>query len=268
MRPAQRPLTAHSFLISALLLTVAILTSVTPITSADQKKVSQANSRLPTTLPPNVRQLLISTTASWDSHQGQLWVYHKPKKNSDWQPALFSRSIPILLGSKGLAWGRGSLLNPKGQLKKERDGRAPAGCFAIGKLYGYAPKPPTDTALPYHQVGQWDAWPDNPDNPYYNRHLVIDPKRGIPSWFEKQKMRHGDFAYEWLLEIRHNADPPVPGAGSAIFFHIRRGPDRATSGCTVMKKTDLVRIIKWLRPKSNPHYVVLPQFEYKRLKTY
>jgi len=277
MRPASRPLASLGFLLPAFLLIATHTTYVTSVASADQnkilglfgrKKASRSGTQLPTTLPANVRQLLIATTNGWNTHRGQLWVFHKPGKNSNWQPALFSKSIPILLGSKGLAWGRGSLLNPNGQLKKERDGKAPAGCFAIGKLYGYAPEPPAGTALSYHQVGQWDAWPDDPANPFYNRHIVINPKRGIPSWFEKQKMRHGDFAYEWLLEIRHNAEPPVPGAGSVIFFHIRRGPDRATSGCTTMKKSDLVRIIQWLRPEGNPHYVMLPQSEYTRLKTY
>lgn len=225
-----------------------------------------ADAQLPTQLPPDVRQLLVATAPDWGSHRGQLWVFHKPQPGSAWQQTLFPGSIPILLGSNGLAWGRGSLLNPKGQPKQERDGRAPAGCFAIGKLYGYSAKPPLGTSIPYHQVGQWDAWPDDPANPFYNRHVVIDPSKGIPPWFEKQKMRHGDFAYEWLLEVRHNSDPPVPGAGSVIFFHIRRGPDRATSGCTTMEKSDLVKIIQWLRPAGHPHYILLPQAEYQRLK--
>lgn len=277
MCPALRPLTRFSVLLVPLLLFVSILSLSSLTASADQKKVlglfgkkktSPAESPLPTTLPPNVRQLLVTTTTGWNSHRGQLWVFHKPQTNSNWQVALFSKATPVLLGSKGLAWGRGSLLNPKGQVKIERDGRAPAGCFAIGKLYGYAPNPPKNTTLPYHQVGKWDAWPDDPANPFYNRHIVINPQRGIPAWFEKQKMRHNDFAYEWLLEIRHNADPPVPGAGSVIFFHIRRGPDRATSGCTTMKKSDLVKIIQWLRPEGKPHYVVLPQSEYNRLKNH
>ena len=233
-----------------------------------KKKASQGNSPLPTTIPPNVRQLLVATTSDNNTHRGQLWVFHKPQANSKWQPSLFSKPIPILLGSNGLAWGRGSLLNPKGQTKKERDGKAPAGCFAIGKLYGYAPKPPAGTAIAYHQVGKWDAWPDDPTNPYYNRHVVIDPKRGIPKWFDKQKMRHGDFAYEWLLEIRHNSDPPIAGDGSVIFFHIRRGPDRATSGCTTMEKANLVKIIQWLRPSGHPHYILLPDSDYKRLKNH
>lgn len=277
MRPVKLPFITSGFLRSICFLVGILFFSPNLTVSAEQGKIlgifgkktlSQKNPNLPTTLPQNVRQVLITTTSSWNTHRGQLMAFHKPQSNSGWQPALFSKPIPVLLGSKGLAWGRGSLLNPSGQLKKERDGRAPAGCFKIGKLYGYSPRPPAGTALSYHQVGQWDAWPDDPKNPYYNRHIVINPKRGIPSWFNKQKMRHGDFAYEWLLEIRHNSDPPTPGAGSAIFFHIRRGPDRATSGCTTMEKSNLVKIIQWLRPNGHPHYILLPQSEYKRLKNH
>ncbi len=75
-------------------------------------------------------------------------------------------------------------------------------------------------------------------------------------------MRHNDFAYRWLVEIRHNSDPPEPGAGSAIFFHIRRGVDRPTAGCTTMAESDLVKMIRWLRAAKNPHYALLPKTEY------
>ena len=77
-------------------------------------------------------------------------------------------------------------------------------------------------------------------------------------------MRHNDFAYRWLVEIRHNSDPPVPGAGSAIFFHIRRGLNRPTSGCTTMAEGDLVRLITWLRADSHPCYALLPAAEYRK----
>ena len=76
-------------------------------------------------------------------------------------------------------------------------------------------------------------------------------------------MRHGDFAYRWLVEIRHNSDPPVAGAGSAIFFHIRRGPQRPSAGCTTMAENDLVSLIRWLRAGERPHYALLPAAEYK-----
>ena len=76
-------------------------------------------------------------------------------------------------------------------------------------------------------------------------------------------MRSGDFAYHWLIDIRHNADPPVPGAGSAIFFHIRRGENRPTTGCTTMAEPELVKIIAWLRATKQPCYALLPAAEYE-----
>jgi len=77
-------------------------------------------------------------------------------------------------------------------------------------------------------------------------------------------MRSGDFAYQWLIEIRHNSDLPVPGAGSAIFFHTRRGINRPTTGCTTMVRENLLKVITWLRAKQHPCYVLLPAAEYDR----
>ena len=166
-------------------------------------------------------------------------------------------------------WGRGVLPVPEGSRKTEGDRKAPAGYFAIGTVFGYDASLPggSDRGYPYRQVTKWDAWPDDPSNPYYNRHVVIDPKKGIPPWYEKQKMRLGDDAYHWLIEIRHNTDPkPVPGGGSAIFFHTRRGPDSPSFGCTTMARSDLENILRWLRADARPHYVLLPKSEYLRLK--
>ena len=77
-------------------------------------------------------------------------------------------------------------------------------------------------------------------------------------------MRSGDFAYHWLIDIQHNQNPAVPGAGSAIFFHIRRGLTRPTSGCTSMAAEDLLKIIRWLRADQHPAYALLPWPEYQR----
>ena len=70
-------------------------------------------------------------------------------------------------------------------------------------------------------------------------------------------MRSGDFAYRWLVEIRHNADPPVPGYGSAIFFHIRRGPSRPSAGCTTMAEKNLVELIRGFEQMR-----ILPMFAF------
>ena len=146
--------------------------------------------------------------------------------------------------------------------KKERDGRAPAGVFRIGTIYTYDAKLPEGADYPFHQVTTADAWIDDGMSPDYNRFVTIDDPAHPPRWFEKQKMRHNDFAYRWLVEIRHNSDPPVPGEGSAIFFHIRRGINRPTTGCTTMAEADLVKLITWLRAPRHPCYALLPAAEY------
>ena len=170
--------------------------------------------------------------------------------------------VPVLYGKNGLVWGRGLLgTGEPGTHKAEKDGRAPAGVFRIGTIYTYDEALPNGSNYPFHTVTNGDAWIDDVNHPQYNQHVTVDPANP-PPWFGKQKMRHGDFAYRWLVEIRHNSDPPVPGDGSAIFFHIRRGPSRPSAGCTTMAEDDLVSLIRWLRADQRPHYVLLPKVEY------
>ncbi len=180
---------------------------------------------------------------------------------------MLREGVPVLLGREGLAWGRGVFQPPPSgaPVKREKDWRAPAGVFQIGALFGYAPAPPRGAAWPYIQVGKWDAYVDDPANPFYNRHVRVRPEQ-VPPWFEKQRMRLGDAAYKWMLEIRHNQNPAAPHAGSAIFFHVRRGPDRPSAGCTTMAVEHLEWLVSWLRAADSPHYVLLPRTEYLALR--
>lgn len=218
-----------------------------------------------TSLPENVSQLIVTTSEGWNNHHGKMHLFERANSGGAWR---LSSGAPtaVLLGRNGLAWGRGILPVPHGQAgiptKTEKDGRTPAGCFKIGMAFGYASRLPQGSAFPYYQVTARDCWVDDPQHPAYNQHIVVDPK-SPPPWYAKQRMRLGDFAYEWKLEIRHNVSPPVPGAGSAIFFHVRRGPNSPTSGCTTMSKENLLQLLAWLHPNKHPHYVVLPKAEYQ-----
>lgn len=217
-------------------------------------------------VPDSSRQVLLALAADWDSARATLQGFQRDDRRSPWRAA-FPGPWPVLLGRRGMAWGQGDFSAPADgrPAKTEKDGRAPAGVFRLGAVYGYDPAPPRGSTWPYVQVGPLDAWIDDPTLPHYNRHVRIDP-RHVPEWFESQKMRLGDAAYRWLLEIRHNSDPPRPGRGSAIFFHVRRGPDRPSAGCTTMAREDLERIIRWLKPAARPRYVLLPREAYQRLR--
>jgi L,D-peptidoglycan transpeptidase YkuD (ErfK/YbiS/YcfS/YnhG family) len=205
-----------------------------------------------------VDQCIVAIASDWNANTGRLQRFERAGRG--WKAV--APPIPVLFGKGGLVWGRGVFgTDEPGTHKAERDGRAPAGIFRIGSIYTYDSALPPGSDYPFRTVGKGDAWIDDPKHPQYNQHVVIDPGNP-PAWFDKQKMRHGDFAYRWLIEIRHNSDPPVAGAGSAIFFHIRRGPQRPSAGCTTMAEDDLVTLIRWLRASSRPHYALFPRAEY------
>ncbi len=211
---------------------------------------------------PEVRQLVVGIAPDWNSMHGRLQGFERTP-GGPWKSTF--GPIPVLFGKNGLAWGRGvEGTDEAGTHKAERDGRAPAGVFDLGKVYTYDSALPAGSDYPFHQVTTADAWVDDPKLPNYNKFVTIPDPAHPPDWFEKMKMRHGDFAYRWLVEIRHNADHPEPGAGSAIFFHIRRGENRPTSGCTPMAEGELAKFITWLRAADHPQYVLLPREEYQR----
>ncbi len=207
------------------------------------------------------RQLILAIAPDWDTDHGTLRLYERDP-GGPWRAV--SEPWPVLFGKHGLAWGRGVAGQEEpGLHKREKDWRAPAGIFKVGKVYGYEAALPPGGDYPYHQVGDADAWVDDPRSLHYNEHVVADPKN-LPPWFSRERMKSGDFAYHWLIEIEHNEHPAIPGEGSAIFFHIRRGETRPTSGCTTMAEENLVRIIQWLRQEKQPEYVLLPEGEYAR----
>ncbi len=214
-------------------------------------------------LDPRVRQLIVAIAPDWDSSSGKMLLFERDPKNRTGNWIAKGKPAPVLFGKNGLAWGRGVRgQDEPGRKKVERDQRAPAGLFEIGKIYTYDPKLPDGADYPFHQVTEADVWSDDPRSPNYNKHIVIDPKNP-PDNYSHERMRPGDAAYHWLVEIRHNSDPPQPGAGSAIFFHIRRGETRPTSGCTTMAEENLTGLIRWLRAEKRPHYVLLPWAEYQ-----
>ncbi len=214
-------------------------------------------------LEGNVSQLVVSIAPDWNSSRGKLQFFERTGKS--WKAA--SQPMRVLYGTQGLAWGRG-ILGGEGLQKVERDKRAPAGVFRIGKIYTYDSALPGGANYPFHTISERDAWIDDPTLPQYNQHVVVDP-RNTPPWFEKQRMKLNDPPHRWLIEIRHNSDPPVANAGSAIFFHIQRGPERTSAGCTVMTQSSIVSLIQWLNADKHPQYVLLPKEEYlKRWKAW
>lgn len=220
-------------------------------------------------IPNNCSQVLVGQATGWNSSHVTLTLYQKTGRK--WQQV--GAPWKGRLGRNGLAWGQGLHQTPRSTAptKREGDKRAPAGVFKIGGAYGYAPTIKKHPKLPYRKVTIYDLWVEDRSSQHYNKHLVIGhaPKT---TWEKKAQMRQGDYAHSLKLYIGHNdaimGGKPVPGLGSAIFFHIwRGGGSKPTAGCTTMSPTQLKQLIASIDPARRPVYVLLPSAEYQQLRT-
>lgn len=180
-------------------------------------------------------------------------------------------AIPVSLGRAGLAWGLGMHETVTGgtQYKREGDGCAPAGVFAITELFGEASadSPFAQAArLPYRCTGPDLKAIDDPTSIHYNR--IVDQREiAHPDWTSHEEMRRADERYAIGAVIAHNTTPPLPGAGSCIFLHVWQAPGVPTAGCTAGARADIVMICDWLDGGAAPVLVQLPQAEYRRYRT-
>jgi len=110
-------------------------------------------------VPDECTQLILGIAPTWNSMRGELRLFER-SRGGDWSPV--AGPFPALFGKNGVAWGTGVAgQNEPGLRKKERDGRAPAGVFEIGQVFGYDAHLPPGADYPYHQVTEADVWSDD-----------------------------------------------------------------------------------------------------------
>lgn len=215
----------------------------------------------------DARQLVLVTTADWDSTDGELRRFDRDGRG--WREV--GKAQPIAVGRTGLAWGLG-LNTPRsdGPVKREGDGKAPAGAFAIGPAFGYAAS--ARTGLDYQAMTRNDWCIDVPESAYYNR--IVDRSVVTAPGLEKstEPMRldihgkNGDQRYREGFVIQHNASA-TPSAGSCIFAHLWGSPGQATAGCTAMAPGTMQPLLAWLDSSRKPVFVQLPIAQYAQLRT-
>ena len=211
------------------------------------------------------RQLLLCLAADWDAPLGRLQRFERSPAGG-W--GAVGPVLPVTLGRAGLAWGRG--LHPvlPGRTKREGDGRAPAGAFAITAVFGYsAPDSPFARAakLPYRWATRDLKCIDDPASAHYNR-MLDQSSLASPDWASCEDMLRSDQRYVVGAVVAHNAAPPVAGCGSCIFLHVWEAPGMPTAGCTAMSLADMSEIAGWLDGAAVPVLVQLPQVEYEGLR--
>lgn len=174
---------------------------------------------------------------------------------------------PGVVGKSGTAWGsglhgRGAPAGHDGPIKREGDGKSPAGVFDLTSAFGYSERAPNGTTIGYQHVDASWKCVDDPASRAYNR--VLDARTTTIDWKSAEEMRRADDAYTWVVEVAHNASR-TPHDGSCIFLHVWSGPDSHTVGCTAMEEPRLATLIAQLSPADRPAFVLLPRAEYDAL---
>ena len=226
-------------------------------------KISTAR-RLPNSELDRSRQLLVVTAPDWNAVSGEFRCFERPNRTAAWVPVF---AVPnVALGRSGLAWGVGLHQAPTGDgpIKREGDGKAPAGVFPIVEAFGFARTADAKiTGFPYRELTATTEGIDDPASRHYNR--IVDA-RSISSkdWKSSEMMRDSQ-PYRWGAVVGHNWQQK-PGGGSCIFLHVWEGAGVPTSGCTAMPEEQMLRVLRWLDRGKKPVLVQLPVEEYRRVR--
>ncbi|MBO6636270.1 L,D-transpeptidase family protein [Parvibaculum sp.] len=166
--------------------------------------------------PHDIADSEILVTAARGSTQGRLRIG--------------PHGFPCALGRSGLV-----------EVKREGDGGTPVGCFPLRTLrYRADRRAAPETGLPLATISPDDGWCDAPDDLAYNR-----PVR-LPYPASAEAMWRHDHLYDLVVLLGHNDDPVIPGAGSAIFFHLAKEADGAllpTEGCVALRLQDMLTVL-------------------------
>jgi L,D-peptidoglycan transpeptidase YkuD (ErfK/YbiS/YcfS/YnhG family) len=129
------------------------------------------------------------------------------------------------------------------EAKREGDGKTPLGLWPIRAALLRPDRLPTlRTALPWRWLQPSDGWSDSAADPAYNRPVQR------PHPHSHEALWRDDNAYDLILVLAHNDAPPVPGLGSAIFWHCRQPDGRPTEGCVAQDRDVLARWLEAMAP--------------------
>jgi len=208
-------------------------------------------------LPSDSYQLMVVTTDNWNSKTGTLQRYAKNPNISTAAWIKVGKPVEIILGRNGLGWGKGLHTTPKNAkyIKKEGDGRAPAGLFTLGNGFGYQN---LNIDFPYATYKRTDHCVDDSSSKWYNK--IIDSTKVEKDYKSFEHMKLNNHLYKYGITVNHNPEQ-IKDAGSCIFMHIRSGNGKGTAGCTAMSEDKIMTILKWLKEEDKPLLLQLPKEE-------
>ncbi|SIS40655.1 S-layer homology domain-containing protein [Salimicrobium flavidum] len=186
--------------------------------------------RSDSTITPPKQKIVVEETSGF---QATLTAYEK--RDGSWRKATNTMSAVLGKDGAGQTW--------------EGDPKTPVGTYSLGTGFGWG-NVPSGMTYPYRPVDSNDYWIDDTSSSQYNQWVEYD---GNPyaRWSSFERLNID--LYKHAVAINYNKTPIVPGAGSAIFLHVWRGPGSPTLGCIGMSETDLETIMTWLDDEKHPY---------------
>ncbi|MDP2846774.1 MAG: hypothetical protein Q8O35_01130 [Humidesulfovibrio sp.] len=210
-------------------------------------------------------QLLLVVAEDWQYTETVLQRFERSSPDAAW--ARVGQPLPVNLGRSGLGWGRGlhGQALGAGPVKREGDGRAPAGLFGLGVGFAQDPAEVGAARLPLLRTDATLFCVDDAASPQYNQ--IVQTGGKPAAWRSAEDMVRTDGQYRLGVFVRHNTDPVEPGAGSCIFLHIWPRQGVASSGCTSMAADDMLSLLRWLDADKGPVLAQLPRRDFERLRS-
>jgi len=225
---------------------------------ANQNELESSIKASKIVIPQETKQLLVVSSDDWQSKYASMQQMQKVQNK--WQEV--GKPIHIILGRNGLGWGIGLHKIPSNALfvKKEGDGKAPAGLFELNHAFGYET---LSINFPYQTYSNKDyKCVDDSKSKFYNK--IINSTKESKDYNSFENMKLDNDVYKYGLVVNHNPHQEAL-KGSCIFIHLKDGTQKGTSGCTSMQEDEIVGILKWLDIGAKPLILQLPKSELWRV---
>ncbi|MBI1383420.1 MAG: hypothetical protein GC150_00715 [Rhizobiales bacterium] len=198
-----------------------------------------------------MNRLVLVTVDHFSTSAARLELLERDSESLAWRRV--GRSFPARIGRKGLGWSwplRRFAEARREPVKREGDGRAPAGVFALDRRFGFG-----DEAGPnYLRLRAEQSYcVDDISSAHYNR---IVPTAMAGKGVTGERM--------WSIPLYRRGylvDFPTSReqvGGSCIFIHLWRSPKSGTSGCVAISDETMTALDAFVVPGATA-VAILPQ---------
>ncbi len=200
-------------------------------------------------------KLIVVTTPDWNSVRGTLKRYEK--SHGKWKQ--LGKPVSIVVGKSGIGWTPALPEDKSAPIKKEGDGRSPAGIFPLTQTFGFAPW--LGSSPNYLPLTPAIECVDDVNSSHYAQ--IVNNEKVQKDWNSSEHMRSIEL-YRWGVVVPYNMQNTKAGAGSCIFLHIAPASGNGTAGCTAMPEADIEEIVHWIG--RGAVLVQMPEAQYDQMK--